>query len=334
MTMLQWLTAEHAQLISKPLLQSLLPLAERRGIAPAKLCKGTGIAVQQQRSSTHKISAQDALLLSQRANQLIGDPQLWHLVAETMLSERLSPLVDVLLHAPTMAQTLGYFVRHQELLQPLQFSRSSRHQAFVQLHFLQRWGDSPSGLSLALLIAVGQQRGLAVEQWRIGLPPEITPLPIWQKWGLQSFASPLPVLQLPVQQLRVKLQQRQPERFQQALWFCQLQDTTTPPSFLEAVFAWLQQRLHDGHMVTLEALASAMALSTSSCKRQFHKHGTSFQQQLDLVRLYQLLHLLQQHPYNNHELATRLGYSNSNNFRRACKRWLGIAPDLVRAQLS
>lgn len=30
------------------------------------------------------------------------------------------------------------------------------------------------------------------------------------------------------------------------------------------------------------------------------------------------------HPYSNVELAQKLGYSNPNNFRRACKRWLGI----------
>lgn len=333
--MSQWLTAEDAQFTSKPLLASLLPLAVRRGVAVDKLLKGTAISTDETRNSTHRINAADALQLCQRAAQLIPDPQLWHLVAETMLSERLSPLVDVLLHAPTMAQALGYFARYQNLLQPLQFALSSANQTYLQLYFMHSWGDSPSELSLALLITLGHQRGLNLSEWRLGLPSHLRVLPIWQKWQIATFTSPIPVLQIPKQQLRSKRSDRQPDRFQQAFWFCQIQSPTkAEPAFLAATFHWLQQQLDTGQSVHLEALAATMQLSCSTCKRVLRKHGTSFQHQLDLVRLYQLLRLLQQHPYSNHELALKLGYSNPNNFRRACKRWLGVAPDLLRAQLS
>ena len=77
-------------------------------------------------------------------------------------------------------------------------------------------------------------------------------------------------------------------------------------------------------------MANALGMSPSTLKRKLHKHGTHFQEQLDLARKHMALYLYQIKGQSNDEVAAYLQFHDATNFRRSFKRWTGLAPSAMR----
>lgn len=343
--MCRWSTNDQRHLIGKPLVQALLPLAERRGISASELFRDTTLSEPKLQLNNFRLTNHELLLLLASAEEKVNDPHLWQLVTETLFSDRLSPLTDLTAHARNLKQALVHLSRYQSLLQPFLFTPTQQFENSLQLDFIPVAGLSGKmnqhcyaancKIGIAILLMLGRARGLALERWQISLPKEVSPLPIWSKWVKDIGPRPISGLTIPISQLKEKPPERDLSRYYQALSFCQIQHPTKAQSpLLLRIFKWLGSQIEIGQDVSLKELAKEMKVSLSSCKRLLASHGYSFQQIYDLVRLHKLLNLLQKRPYSNVELAQRLGYSNPNNFRRACKRWLGIVPDELRQQHS
>ncbi|WP_411360081.1 helix-turn-helix domain-containing protein [Pseudidiomarina sp. YC-516-91] len=329
-----WQPAERSYFYSKPLLQALLPLAERRAVAPHKLLRGCDFELASVAQRQHQIHARDWQRIMQNAEQQLAEPQLWQLVADSCFNERLSPLVDVLHYAPSVAVALRQFQHYRRLLQPLQFVTVRRCKSHLQLQFLPTFMPVSAQFSIALLLTFARRMGIDTSLWHLQLDSTTGALPLWHEWLGSIVDAPFCSLTLPLAQLQQPLAEADLGEYRQALWFTRMQCAIVPRQpLLQTVVRWLQQRLQAADDVSLVELASYLGISVSSCKRLLSKHGTTFQEVLDQVRLLRLLELLAEQPYSNGELAEQLGYSNSNNFRRACKRWLGVAPDLLRAGL-
>ncbi|ASG66794.1 hypothetical protein CEW91_11895 [Idiomarina piscisalsi] len=338
-------TNDQRHLLGKPLVQALLPLSERRGVSSAELLRGTTLSVQKLKLNNFRLTNHELMSLLASAEEKVNDPHLWQLVTETLFRDKLSPLIDLIIHAKSLKQSLVHLSRFQNLLQPFLFTPTQQFGSSLQLDFIPVSGLSGKmgqhcyvancKVGIAILLMLGRSRGLAIEQWQVYLPKEISPLPIWSKWLKSINSRPISALTIPVSQLTEKRPERDLPRYYQALSFCQIQQQTKAQSpFLLTIFKWLENQIEMGGYISLKELAYEMGVSLSSCKRLLASHGYNFQQVYDLVRLHKLLNLLQQHPYSNVELAQRLGYSNPNNFRRACKRWLGMVPDELRRQSS
>ena len=80
---------------------------------------------------------------------------------------------------------------------------------------------------------------------------------------------------------------------------------------------------HIREPLNLERVAVAFAMSPATLKRKLAKHGTHFQEQLDLVRKHVALYLYQACGLGNEAVARHLGFNDTTNFRRAFKRWTG-----------
>lgn len=96
------------------------------------------------------------------------------------------------------------------------------------------------------------------------------------------------------------------------------------PSFLQAVYVFLQSHL--AQQPNLETCAAAFGMSSASFKRKLHKHHSSFQQQLDLVRKHLALRLLGHSDLTQEQVARQLHFYDAANLRRAFKRWTGQLP--------
>jgi AraC-like DNA-binding protein len=327
-----WQPAERSYFYSKPLLQALLPLAERRAVAPHKLLRGCDFEIASVAQRQHQIHARDWQRIMQNAEQQLAEPQLWQLVADSCFNERLSSLVDVLHHAPSVAIALRQLQHYRRLLQPLQFVTVRRTQNHLQLQFLPTFMPVHAQFSIALLLSFARRVNLDTSLWRLQLDPKTSALPLWHEWVGSIDVAPFSTLSLPIAQLQQPLPEADAGEYRQALWFARMQCATVPrQALLQIVMRWLRQGLQAADDVSLVELADHLQMSVSSCKRLLSRHGVNFQEMLDKVRVQRLLELLAEQPYSNGELAAQLGYSNSNNFRRACKRWLGVAPDLLRA---
>ena len=80
-----------------------------------------------------------------------------------------------------------------------------------------------------------------------------------------------------------------------------------------------------------EQVAEQLNLSLRSMQRRLRDEQTSYQQLLDETRLDLALQYINRTSLTVAQIAPLLGFSDSSNFNRAFKRWLGISPSKYRA---
>ncbi|MDX1370790.1 AraC family transcriptional regulator, partial [Pseudomonas sp.] len=107
----------------------------------------------------------------------------------------------------------------------------------------------------------------------------------------------------------------------------QLDELGFDASLLDRLYDHLQT--HIRQPMNLEQVAQVFEMSPATLKRKLHKHGTHFQEQLDLVRKHVALYLYQAKGYSNEDVAAYLQFHDTTNFRRSFKRWTGFAPSAL-----
>ncbi|MCB1806122.1 MAG: helix-turn-helix transcriptional regulator, partial [Candidatus Competibacteraceae bacterium] len=80
-----------------------------------------------------------------------------------------------------------------------------------------------------------------------------------------------------------------------------------------------------------EQIAQQLNLSLRSLQRRLREERTSYQQLLDETRLELALQYINRTQLSVAQIAPLLGFSDSSNFNRAFKRWLGLPPSRYRA---
>lgn len=101
-------------------------------------------------------------------------------------------------------------------------------------------------------------------------------------------------------------------------------------SLLDEVREQLERRL--AHDATLERIARDLRVSARTLRRKLSELGASFQELLEEVRKARAHRYLTQTDEPVEDIAARLGYGDPANFRRAFRRWTGMAPTSFRAQ--
>lgn len=93
-----------------------------------------------------------------------------------------------------------------------------------------------------------------------------------------------------------------------------------------AVRRMIGQEIRDGKMPTVEGVARSLHMSHRSVSRKLEKEGTSFARELDAARRELALVLVRQPGLSIQDVSYRLGFSHSESFFRAFKRWTGGTP--------
>lgn len=83
---------------------------------------------------------------------------------------------------------------------------------------------------------------------------------------------------------------------------------------------------------TQEQVAAQFAMSIRTLRRKLNEAGTTYQAVIDSVRESLAKDYLQNTQWTVNEIADLLGYSETNNFNRAFKRWSGHTPLEYRQQ--
>ncbi|MFP5483662.1 MAG: helix-turn-helix domain-containing protein, partial [Gammaproteobacteria bacterium] len=120
------------------------------------------------------------------------------------------------------------------------------------------------------------------------------------------------------------------EALQRLLRDCdlQLQRLQAGGTLAQRVRMLLQQT--EGHMPTLQSMASRENLTERTFMRHLQSEGTSFQQLLDEVRQERACWLLANTDTTVEDIAYALGYEDASNFSRTFKRWCGQTPKEYR----
>ena len=81
---------------------------------------------------------------------------------------------------------------------------------------------------------------------------------------------------------------------------------------------------------SLDEVASELHLSTRTLKRRLATVGVTYSEVLEEQRRESAVRLLRSQSLSLDEVAERLGYSDTSNFRRAFRRWTGMSPAAYR----
>lgn len=81
-----------------------------------------------------------------------------------------------------------------------------------------------------------------------------------------------------------------------------------------------------------ETVARQLALSIRSLQRRLASEGHTWKQLLETTRHKLALHYLRTTSHSIVDIACLLGYSDSANFTRACRRWEGKTPSAIRRE--
>jgi len=89
--------------------------------------------------------------------------------------------------------------------------------------------------------------------------------------------------------------------------------------------SYIKANLHD--RTNLKAAARSLSQSERNLQRKLKNAGTTFQAELDKVRLELACQLLRDHQYALKEIAHKCGFLDANSFFRAFKKWTGQTPE-------
>ena len=148
-----------------------------------------------------------------------------------------------------------------------------------------------------------------------------------------TFDAPVAAMRLPEQHLDLPLRRADPAAFREAAAICQreLDRIGIGERLADRVQRLLAERQNG--FPSLAVVARLLQLTPRTLHRRLVAEGSSFQTLLDEVRHRRACEHLRAGGLSIEELAYALGYADPANFRRAFKRWEGVAPSLYRDRL-
>lgn len=143
-----------------------------------------------------------------------------------------------------------------------------------------------------------------------------------QTWA--GFSVPAEALDLP-------LKMADPAAFEEAAQICQRElDRIAAHESMSARVRRLLLEKQNG-FPSLQVTARLFHVTPRTLHRRLLDEGTSFRELLESVRHTLAVEHIKSGRFGMDEIAYRLGYTDLANFRRAFKRWEGVAPSTYRA---
>lgn len=317
----------------------LIDLARSRGIDTHHLLRGCELFYDDIVTGRAQISPGQFLRLIANAQKLLNAADTSFLFGQRLWPGHYGAASHLLEQADNLLQALEDLVTYRTLLSPL--LTPVLHLDDHHLHLY--WRDSCGAAerlpflletSMTAVVALARRQQNERLPWRFQFA-YAEPNHVEQYWvhlgDTLSFEQPSTVMSLPREYLLRPWPNGGATGARVARQACieQLQRWGWQHSLLDELHAHLSA--HISQPLSLERVASAFATSPATLKRKLGKHGTHFQEQLDLTRRDLALYLYQVKGYTNDEVAQRLGFSNITNFRRSFKRWTGRVPSDLAA---
>ncbi|WP_313285365.1 AraC family transcriptional regulator [Stutzerimonas kunmingensis] len=312
----------------------LLDLALSRGIDSHALLRGSGLFYEDVASGRARVSPEQLLTLIGNTERLLGAADSSFLFGQRLLPGHYGDVSLALANAGNLEQALERLSQFRALLCPLLAPRllldeqqlhiywldngsAGRHQRFlIEAHLtaIVALCKRGSGLRLPWRFQFAYPQPRHVEQYWVHLGDAL------------QFDRHLTLLSLPREYLHQPWLDASATVGQVAQQASQQQIDALegPCAFLDAFYQYLHDNIREP--LNLERVALAFAMSPATLKRKLAKHGTHFQEQLDLVRTHVALYLYQARGLGNEAVARHLGFNDTTNFRRAFKRWTGVVP--------
>lgn len=321
---------------------TLIDLALSRDIDSHRLLRGTGLFHEDILAGQTRLSPQQFLGLISNSRRLLDADDSSFLFGQRLLPGHYGPASHALRHAQNLHQALDTLVRQPALLSPLTAPRLVLDEKHAYVYWLDSCGATEQWrflleASMTSLIAVSRVLSGQRLPWECSFS-HAEPRYVEQYWvhlgEHTQFRRPLDFMRIPREFLAMTWPGASATAGQVVRHEAQLQieQLGFAVSFVDCLYRYLQT--HIRQTPSLEQAASAFAMSPATLKRKLHKHGTGFQQQVDLVRKHVALYLYQVKGFTNEQVADYLSFTDAANFRRSFKRWTGSTPNLIRQLFS
>jgi AraC-like DNA-binding protein len=318
----------------------LIAELKRRGFSEADIVGGTAHAPAHLLEEDRFLNFEQFRRLALTGMELTGEPWLGLDVGRSTQISSHGPLGYAMVASADVGQALGVVERYSSLrLQVAEFS-VERGNGRVQLSIedVLGWGELDEYISShivgALCLLLETVSGMPLPDTRVAFT---FPTPDWaneyatQLRGMMlEFGAPLCLIDMPESFATTPCITADAGAYRQALRLCERAEAQhqSDGDVAQRVLDRLLDR--EGEYPGLSEMAKAVHMSERTLNRKLKAQGTSYQMLLDDVRQELAVWYLRQTETPVEQIAERLGYRDTSNFSRTCKRWFGVTPREIR----
>jgi AraC-like DNA-binding protein len=328
-----------ASMTNLPLIPShyflqLCELLKLRGINPEDWLKYHGLSLRDIQGKVQFLECKHYIKLIKTAIEYPGQADLGLRLGQSLAINSHGTLGFALLNCASLGQALALFQRFVALRTPLLAIQSESLDKSERFTFVELFDISPirqafleasvMALQSTLRILYPQQNVVQNIEFDWSQPE------YWHHYASYfdcevRFGRPAVVMDIAHALLSQPLPGRDPQSLLQAERYCQteLESFVHEDDVAGQVYQWLM--LSPAHARTLELVAKKMHLSPRTLHRHLLAQQQSFKSLLDKVNQTLACQLFAK-GWTVAAVAQHLGYADVANFRRAFKRWLGMAP--------
>jgi len=315
---------------------------KRRGFGENDILEGTRLAPAQLLQEDRFLSFEQFRRLALRGMELSGEPWLGLDVGRSTQISSHGPLGYAMVASADLGQVLGVVERYSSLrLQVAGFS-VERGDGRVRLRIedVLGWGDLDEYISLhivgAICLLLETVSGMLLPATRVAFT---YPAPDWAgeyatrlRGVTLEFDAPVRLIDMPESFVAAPCITADAGAFRQALRLCERVEAQhqSDGDVAQKVLDRLLDR--EGDYPSLGDMAKAVHMSERTLNRKLKAQGTSYQMLLDDVRQELAVWYLRQTEMTVEAIAERLGYRDTSNFSRTCKRWFGVTPRGIRGE--
>jgi AraC-like DNA-binding protein len=317
----------------------LVETVRARGVPLAALLEGTELTPEFFASPEARISYTKYGILIGNALRLTGDPALGLEVGKNLGAAQMGVMGLALMTSRTIGDALALWLEYAPALAPswdLSLSIEPPSAFLVVREAIPRrpFELYATELLLSALDTIGRQLfggPLPVRSVELGYPR-----PAHAGRYTESYAVPFHFdrdvtrVEFDAALLEAAIPFADPATAKLAQRYCaeQLTLESTPEGLIARVRALLAGAV--GAPPDLDQLARTLQTSTRTLRRSLEQMGTSYRQLLDASRRDRALEWARSAPLSVENMADRLGFRDTRSFRRAFKRWTGLAPGTLR----
>lgn len=338
----QELDASHLRPSIHPTYARLLAAElKRRGFAEVDIVAGTRLEWAQLLEEDRFLSFEQFRRLALRGVELTREPWLGLDVGRSTQVSSHGPVGYAMVASADVGQALGAVERYSSLrLQVVRFAvESGSGRVQLRIEDTLGWGDVGEYICSHILGAISllleTVSGMPLPDTRVALT---YPAPAWaNEYALRlrgvtlEFDAPVNKIDLPASFTSTPCITADAGAFRQAVRLCERAEARhqSDGDAAQKVLDRLLDR--QGDYPNLSEMAKALHMSDRTLNRKLKAQGTSYQVLLDDVRQELAVWYLRQTDLTVEAIAERLGYRDTSNFARTCKRWFGVTPLVIRA---
>lgn len=308
------------------------------GISVPNVLRRAGLPEDLLHRPSVRLPADDYFRLWRGVERELGDPYLAIRFCEQVRSESFSPLLFAVLSSPDFLAAARRVATYKAVVAPLRFDVA---EAGEHVTVTLTWPETPTPPASLVLMELL----FCVTFARIGTREHVRPVSVSTVLMPDDSGPYEEFLGAPLHvgtTNRITLTAADAHlpflTSNDALWSAfvpelraRLADISAPAPASQRVRAALLECIPSG-LVTIEAVAGRLALSTRTLQRQIRAEGTSYQCLLRETRESLALHYLERTSLPTSEISFLLGFVEPNSFARAFKTWTGRTPHAVRVQ--